>query len=61
MTTLILKTGSLVPSKLFRLLGITRGVVRETVIFSLKLVWLLIFVCVLIPLAWLAIEIVNHR
>jgi hypothetical protein len=61
MTTLIFKTANVVPSKLFRLVGIGHGVARETVIFSLKLVWLLIFICVLIPLAWLAIEIVNHR
>jgi hypothetical protein len=61
MTTLIFKSAYHVPSKLIRLVGLTRSVARETAIFSLKLVWLLIFVLVLIPLAWLAIEIVNHR
>ena len=61
MTALIFKTANHLPSKLFRVVGFTRGVAREMAIFSLKLVWLLIFVCVLIPLAWLAIEIANHR
>jgi len=61
MTTFIFNAAAHATPKFLRLLGITRDVARETIIFSLKLVWLLFFVIVLIPLAWLAIEIVNHR
>jgi hypothetical protein len=61
MTSLIFNAAAHATPKFLRLMGITHSLARETFILSLKLVWLLFFVLVLIPLAWLAIEVVNHR
>jgi hypothetical protein len=44
-----------------RLLGFTLGAAKGTLIFSLKILWLLFFVFVLIPVTWLAFEILARR
>jgi hypothetical protein len=44
-----------------RLLGFTLGTAKCTLIFSLKILWLLFFVFVLVPVTWLAFEILARR
>jgi hypothetical protein len=44
-----------------KLLGIALRTSKRTLFWSLTILWLLFFVLVLIPVAWLAFTILAHR